>query len=110
VIGESRLFKPKQRRTAAGTVGAERLPANARLGTAPLSRPDESAFAFGESAISLHGDNTGKADELGDSKGKEMPAGFSLRKQLLFVAPSVFDICGKPQTKIIHRCRRRSLT
>lgn len=94
-IGESRLFKPKQRRTAAGTTSAtgDRLPANARLATAPLSRPDESAFNFGESDISLIGDAPGKADE-GSHKSKELAPGLNLRKAALFTLPACFDICG----------------
>ncbi len=93
MIGESRLFKPKQRPTATGPATADRS-AHARLASAPLSRPDQSAFAFDESDISLLGDAPPKKDIEGAHKGKELAAGLSIKKALLFTAPACFDICG----------------
>ncbi|KAK4053071.1 hypothetical protein OIV83_001806 [Microbotryomycetes sp. JL201] len=63
---------------------------SARLHTAPLSRPEESAIFFNESAISLHAQ-----EELlkVDQKQDAVPQ-INWRTSLLFWAPAACDICG----------------
>lgn len=69
----------------------------ARLHTAPLSRPDESAFNFNESAISLH-DEQYDNDRI--AKGELAPAAdepgrvLDVKSAIRFWAPAACDICG----------------
>ncbi|KAM0792463.1 hypothetical protein ACM66B_005138 [Microbotryomycetes sp. NB124-2] len=62
----------------------------ARLHTAPLSRPEESAIFFNESAISLHG----QEEVLKVDQKQEAVPQINWRTSLLFWAPAACDICG----------------
>ncbi|KAK4058649.1 hypothetical protein OIO90_000093 [Microbotryomycetes sp. JL221] len=62
----------------------------ARLHTAPLSRPEESAIFFNESAISLHGQEEISKVELKQDATPQI----NWRTSLLFWAPAACDICG----------------
>ncbi|KAL8293058.1 hypothetical protein RQP46_000752 [Phenoliferia psychrophenolica] len=72
-----------------------------RLASAPLSRPDESAFDFGESAISLRNEDVYDSEETGgggmQAKGAAQHKeedGMNWKDATLFWAPAVFDIMG----------------
>ncbi|KAK4705792.1 hypothetical protein P7C70_g408, partial [Phenoliferia sp. Uapishka_3] len=69
-----------------------------RLASAPLSRPDESAFDFGESAISLRQDDAYDAEEVGGTYGKaaqvEEKEDMNWKDATMFWAPAVCDIMG----------------
>lgn len=94
-ILNSRLnpFRAAKRRTASERARAQ-VAANeaSRLANAPLSRPDESAFNFGESAISLRPEATTTYDST--EKVEDAPSKASFKKSLLFWAPATCDIAG----------------
>lgn len=80
------------RRQASSSARAAALASqSARLHTAPLSRPDESAIFFGESAISLHEDEAREGAKIVVEQEERV---LDWRKAALFWAPAACDICG----------------
>jgi hypothetical protein len=84
--------KSHARRHASSSARAAALASqSARLHTAPLSRPDESAIFFNESAISLHEDETRESAKVVVEPEERV---LDWRKAALFWAPAACDICG----------------
>lgn len=95
-------FKAAQRKKASIAAREAALASNAaRLGTNPLSRPEESAFAFSNSAISLQGQDI----ESGQASYKPIPGDVKMAKAeqeprmnwkeaALFWGPACCDIAG----------------
>lgn len=69
---------------------------SARLHTAPLSRPDESAIFFNESAISLHDENAERERlDKGEIAIEDDPGRiWDVKSAVRFWAPAACDICG----------------
>ncbi|GAA5934014.1 hypothetical protein JCM1841_002050 [Sporobolomyces salmonicolor] len=87
----------KRRRADAAAREAALVSNSARLAAAPLSRPEESAFAFNESAISLQGQDREEAGMAYKAKMKAAesdPAKMNWKEALMFWGPAVCDICG----------------
>ncbi|KAM0753747.1 hypothetical protein T439DRAFT_310546 [Meredithblackwellia eburnea MCA 4105] len=88
-------FRPASRATASAAQRRAVLASEQnRLAAAPLSRPDESAFDFGESAISLRNEEpydieTNKAAPQSDNK-----EGANWAEATLFWGPACCDIIG----------------
>ncbi|SGZ22390.1 BQ5605_C022g09482 [Microbotryum silenes-dioicae] len=89
-------YNPSRRRVASASARAAASHSqSARLASAPLSRPDESAFNFNESAISLRGDEEEegiKAAQMAAKQAEENP--FAWERAILFWGPACCDICG----------------
>lgn len=67
-----------------------------RLASAPLSRPDESAFNFNESAISLRDESRYDEEDTagGGKEGEDKGDSMDYKKALLFWLPTACDILG----------------
>lgn len=92
-------FKNAQRRKASVAAREAALASNAaRLRSDPLSRPEESAFAFTNSAISLQGQDVeaGPGHHKGTMKLEEAKgeAKMSMKEAAMFWGPACCDIAG----------------
>lgn len=83
--------KQSRRHASAAARRAALASQSARLQSAPLSRPDESAIFFNESAISLHEEPEVEAQKLVEEKKERV---MDWRTARLFWAPAACDICG----------------
>ncbi|GAA6063832.1 hypothetical protein JCM10212_003994 [Sporobolomyces blumeae] len=102
----------QRRKASAAARQAALASTSARLGADPLSRPDESAFAWGNSAISLQGQHGRRGDvetgnvpqsksiagaeahAINDEEREGQEAKMNWKEALMFWAPATCDIAG----------------
>lgn len=98
--------KQSRRHASANARRAALASQSARLQSAPLSRPDESAIFFNESAISLHEEPEVEAQKVKEEKEERV---LDWRTARLFWAPAACDICGTTASELSVLSFRHSL-